>query len=107
MSLDVYLEAIRLVTVFQANITHNLNTMASEAGVYKAVWRPEECGITTASQLIPILTSGIQKLEKEPEHFKTFNPPNGWGTYEDLVQWLKEYLQACIENPDANVSTWR
>jgi len=107
MSLDVTLEAIRPYTVFQANITHNLNTMADEAGVYMAVWRPEECGITTAAQLIPILTSGIQKLQENPQHFQTFNPPNGWGTYQELIRWLKEYLKACIENPDANVKASR
>jgi hypothetical protein len=33
MSLDVYLKAVRRTTVHQSNITHNLNTMAGEAGI--------------------------------------------------------------------------
>lgn len=28
--------------VFEANVTHNLNTMAAEAGIYYALWRPGE-----------------------------------------------------------------
>lgn len=34
--------------LYDANITHNLNRMADEAGIYEHVWRPEEIGVTTA-----------------------------------------------------------
>ena len=39
MSLDVYL-MVDNERVYDANITHNLNSMASEAGCYEALWRP-------------------------------------------------------------------
>lgn len=44
MSLDVYLskEVTEERTVFSANITHNLGEMADKAGIYKALWRPED-----------------------------------------------------------------
>jgi hypothetical protein len=38
--------------VYSANITHNLGKMADEAGVYEALWRPEEIGVKTAFDLI-------------------------------------------------------
>lgn len=34
------------------NSTHNLNNMAKAAGLYQVLWRPEEIGISTASQII-------------------------------------------------------
>lgn len=55
--------------VYSANITHNLNTMAKEAGIYKHLWRPEEIGITKASQLIEPLVAGLNALIADPEKF--------------------------------------
>jgi hypothetical protein len=103
MSLTVSLTAIRPTCVFDYNITHNLNTMAMEAGIYQYLWRPDEIGITKAGQLIPLLTVGLGVLERDPAHFKKFNPENGWGTYENLVEFVRSYLEACKENPDAEI----
>ena len=107
MSLDVYLTAVRPTEVYSDNITHNLNVMAGEAGIYEALWRPEEIGITLAHQLIPILEEGLAKLRANPEHYEKFNPENGWGNYVGLVKFVVDYLAACKENPDARVSVWR
>ena len=74
MSLDVYLRAIRLTTVHSANITHNLNKMAGEAGIYKHLWRPDKIGITKAEQLVEPLRAGLEILKSDPERFKKFNP---------------------------------
>lgn len=93
--------------VFSANITHNLGRMANEASVYACCWRPEENGFTHAKQLIEPLRTGIALMESDPPRFKQHNPSNGWGTYEGLVSWLKEYLRACEDYPDAEVSVWR
>jgi hypothetical protein len=107
MSLDVTLSAVRETEVYTANITHNLSKMAAEAGIYKALWRPEEIGITTAKQLIEPLRVGLALLRAEPQRFRAFNPENGWGTYDGLVAFVDAYLQACEENPDATVDVWR
>lgn len=32
---------------------------------------------------------------------------NGWGTYDDFVQWLKKYLEACREHPEAKIRARR
>src|SRR5688572_29936062 len=45
--------------VYSANITHNLNAMAENAGIYMHLWRPDQIGIMTASQLIAPLTAGL------------------------------------------------
>ena len=87
MSLDVYLigpqtkvpctcpdcgdkhETKRRETFFHANITHNLGQMASKAGIYKCLWRPEEIKVTKAKQLIPLLEKGIALMRSDPERF--------------------------------------
>lgn len=107
MSLDVYLTVVRETEVFEANITHNLNKMADAAGIYKHVWRPEEIGITKARQLIEPLRDAIALMESNPARFKVYNPTNGWGTYEDFLFWLKNYLAACENDPDAHIRVSR
>ena len=107
MSLDVYLKCPCCeAEVYTRNITHNLNRMAKEAGVYKHLWRPGEIGIKTAGQLIEPLESGLAELKSDPEHFKQWNPDNNWGDYEGLVAFVRDYLDACKEYPDAKVSVW-
>lgn len=93
--------------VYSANITHNLNAMADAAGIYKCLWRPEEIGITKASQLIEPLEAGLKLLESDPERFKFYNPSNGWGSYDGFVPWIQRYISACKDHPDADVSVSR
>lgn len=93
--------------VYSANITHNLNTMAGEAGIYKHLWRPDEIGITKAAELIEPLRAGLALLKSDPARFKKFNPENGWGNYEGLVAFVEKYLAACEEYPAADVSVSR
>lgn len=107
MSLDVYLKKTMPTTVFSSNITHNVNTMAQEAGIYQHLWRPEEIGIKHAEELITPLEAGLNLLRSDPERFRKFNPENGWGSYEGLVGFVEDYLAACREHPDAEVDTWR
>jgi hypothetical protein len=107
MSLDVSLEEMRPTDVFSANITHNLNRMAAEAGIYDACWRPEEIGITKAGDLIPLLEKGLADLKSRHEHFEQFNAENGWGCYEHFVPWVEKYLEACRDYPEATVRASR
>lgn len=95
------------VSTFSANITHNLSKMASEAGIYEACWRPEEINVTKAEQLIPLLEDGLDKLLANPDYYKKFDSPNGWGKYEHFVPWVREYLQACKENPECIINISR
>jgi hypothetical protein len=93
--------------VYSANITHNLTSMADAAGIYQALWRPEEIGITKAEQLIEPLRKGLALLKDKPTLYRQFNPSNGWGNYEGLVSFVEGYLAACQEHPMADVSVSR
>jgi len=107
MSLDVYLTKAMPTTVFESNITHNLGVMADSAGVYEELWRPSEIGIDKAGLLIDPLDRALKLLESDPKRFEKFDTNNGWGTYDSLVSFIREYLKACKENPDASVSVSR
>lgn len=107
MSLDVSLEAVRPTIVYDGNITHNLNKMAEEAKIYLHLWRPEEIGVAKASELIQPLRDGLVTLKAEPERFRAFDAPNGWGKYEDFLRFVEEYLAACEANPDATIRVSR
>ena len=107
MSLDVTLKIPGMVEVYTRNITHNLNVMAEAAGIYKHLWRPEEIGVARAGDLIEPLTEGLARLMADPERFKDLNPPDGWGSYEDLCDFISEYIEACKDNPEAIVEAGR
>lgn len=108
MSLDVCLTCPCCKTeCYNAKITSNLATMAAEADLYVPLWCPEEANLLKASQLIKPLREGIRKLQRDPEGFKVYNSPNGWGLYEHFLPFVKNYYKACVRNPNAVVSTWR
>lgn len=100
-------ESMTTHEVYSANITHNLGAMADEAGIYYHLWRPDEISITKAKELIDPLREGLHKLKLEPEKYKKLNPDNGWGSYDGLVKFVQNYLNACYEFPDATVEVDR
>jgi hypothetical protein len=136
MSLDVILYRNYLVSydegktleprreeVYSANITHNLNKMADEAGLYEALWRPyklkpgydipeddhkaeweyEEANPVRAHEIIEIIEKGLADMKARPKHYEKFNSPNGWGLYKNFVPWIERYLEALKEFPEAQV----
>lgn len=120
MSLDVYLTKKAYLSydkgttyteqeeqVYCANITHNLGEMADKAGIYKALWRPEEINAEKAKDIVDIVEVGLTDLKNRPEYFKKFNSPNGWGMYEHFVPFVEEYLKALKENPEASIEVSR
>lgn len=118
MSLDVYLldstlcpncghEVVTEHEVFDANVTHNLGDMAEAAGIYYALWRPDELGYEHARDLIAPLLTGLTLLRSDPERFEKFNPSNGWGSYKDFVPWVEGYLAACENHPNARIKVSR
>lgn len=138
MSLDVYLEKEVWVSydrgktykvdyeeIYSDNITHNLTSMAEEAGLYEALWRPynvnefyvdidkdfeiifEDSVEILAQDIIEIIERGLEDLKARPEHFKKFNSENGWGMYENFVPFVTNYLEALKNNPEAIVTVTR
>lgn len=107
MSLDVYLKTEDEGYVFDYNITHNLAKMASEANLYDYLWRPYENGFETAEQIIPYLKEGLLELVCNEEHYSSFNPKNGWGSYDGLAKFVAKYLNACSNYPHAKIEVSR
>lgn len=113
--------------IYCNSITHNLTDMAEEAGIYEALWRPyrlksnyniseddyekqhefEDNNVVQAKELIDILNTGLNKLLEDPNKYKKFNPDNGWGSYEGLVEFLINYLEACHNYPESVVKVSR
>jgi len=93
--------------VYMSNITHNLGVMAAKADLYYPLWRPGEVGIKVARQLIQPLTDGLSKLESSPDAYRQYNPTNGWGSYEGLVNFTRNYLEACEQNGEAMIEVLR
>ena len=107
MSLAVHLVDKHKSLVFSANITHNLGNMASACGVYYACWRPEEINCKKAKHILPMLEDGVKLLETYPDFYRTFNSPNGWGSYDNFLLWLREYKDACKGNLEAKIEVSR
>ena len=111
MSLDVDLMITQPTSVFTHNITHNLGKMAREVKLsdgntlYTILWRPDECipAYTKASEIAGLLHEGWNILLASPEEYKRYNPENGWGSYDGLVDFVYRYRNACWDNPEAEL----
>lgn len=79
--------------------------MADAAGIYYALWRPDEKGYKKAGEIIDILEKGLQDLKDRPDYFKQFNASNGWGMYEHFIPFVESYLESCKEYPTAIINT--
>lgn len=113
--------------VYESNITHNLNKMAAEAGLYEALWRPHRLkegydipegdheaeylfeinNPSIASDILPALKKGLLSLKNRQSFFKTFDSPNGWGSYGNFVPFVENYLKACELYPNSKISVSR
>ena len=106
MSLDFYLQYEadgNEITVFDRNITHNLWNMADKAGIYEALWRPEEIKAVYARDVVERLEAGLEDLNKRPKYYEKFNAENGWGLYEHFVPFVGAVLEACKKYPSAKI----
>tara|TARA_R110000824_G_scaffold173688_2_gene351818 strand:+ start:392 stop:742 length:351 start_codon:yes stop_codon:yes gene_type:complete len=94
--------------LFSASYTHNARDMASEAGIYTHIWRPEDLiDFHCAGDLIEGLRDGVRLMEYDPARFIAVQPENGWGSYDSFLPWVREYLSACIKHPKALIETDR
>lgn len=110
MSLDFslgYVNDAQFNEIFCRNITHNLGLMAEQAGIYKALWRPDENGFDKAKDIIKVLEEGLNKLKEDPEHFKNYDADNGWGIYDHFVPFVEAVLEACKQYPTALIEVSR
>lgn len=102
---------------FHMNLTHNLTEMADKCiiesknfthdgnnhiSLYDLVWHPEENLdiITPSMEYIQDITSCYNLLLRDPDFYKKYNPENGWGSYEQLTNGVKKYINALISLSD-------
>lgn len=90
--------------LFDVNITNDLNRMASEAGLYQAIWHSNGA---RAGDLVRQLADGVRKLANDPARFLALRPANQWGSYNGLLATAREFLEACRAYPDAIVEADR
>lgn len=113
MSLHVDLTVTKPVSIYENNITHNLTKMADSVllsngkSLYEILWRPEENGYTKACDILLLLHEGMIELTSFPERYKPYNPENGWGSYDNLVEFVSSYYIACLKNPEAELGVSR
>lgn len=94
---------------FHINITHNLTEMADECVIrstcsskkkhitlYDLMWHPEEnLGIVTpTASYLEDLETCYNRLINYQDFFKKYNPENGWGTYDGLVEKTKAFIDS-------------
>jgi hypothetical protein len=103
MSLDFSLHKVEEHEVYSRNITHNLNKMAVEAGIYECLWRPSEHGFSKAEDIILPLEKGLNDMKLYPGKYEDLNPTNGWGCYKDFVAFVEDVLNNAREHPDARI----
>lgn len=87
---------------WHGNITHNLAEMADECfpdleSLYTLLWRDKEP--TNIVIYVYQLFACLFELQNNPETYKQFNPPNGWGTYEQLVEFVRSFIHALVDMP--------
>lgn len=92
---------------FAWNFTHNAADMAFAAGFYHELWRPEEVNIEFAHQLIGPLERGIKDMEEKPEAYRSLQASNGWGTYDQFLDAVRNLLRALKQCPGARIKASR
>ena len=117
MGLDIYFydkDGNEIEDTPQLKITHNLNTVVSELGsllglpYYQIIWRPDELfslknGEVPVSLVYKILPTLIRDLIKFEDRLKDYLPSNGYGTFDDLISFLCDYLKECRLHQDKYV----
>lgn len=49
---------------------------------------------------LPILRDGLEQMRVRAAEMKQLEPPNGWGTVQGAMSFLRKIIEACEQNPD-------
>lgn len=95
-------EEIETNEFWHGNITHNLTEMADRCWsdtctLDDLLWRDEMPD--DIIEYVINLFDCLVKLEDNPNKYKRYNPENGWGTYEQLVEFVRSFIHALIDMP--------
>jgi hypothetical protein len=74
----------------------------------KYTGRPQSSPLPdVSSEILPNLEAGLALMKTEPERFKPHSASNGWGTYEQAVPWLEDFIEQIKEYPDGVIGISR
>lgn len=113
---DAEINEIEIETTefWHGNITHNLCRMAEDCmsfdeydqcyNLYDLLWRDAQAPFegNYINVYIAHLAYCLYVLKNDPEHFKQLNPPNGWGTYEQLCKFVEDFIKALADMPEGS-----
>lgn len=68
-------------------------------------WNFEQGKWYKASDVLPMILTGIFELENHEDKYKKYNSPNGWGDTKSALQALKS-LSECIHRNNSSGWTW-
>lgn len=110
---NIRLESVEIdPTIWSENITHNLGRMASAVPVkdgitlYDLLWHPREAGFTkVGKEYIALVEIGYIYVQTHPD-LKIYNPVNGWGKYENLLDFVRNYNSFLHNLKDYDISDY-
>ncbi len=92
------------------NHTHNCNKMIyavmRDLGITTEASWWKQIHDRTAGESDKFMADVIAGLEAEPARFMAMNPENGWGSYDSLLQVLKEMRSYGLKFPSAKWDVW-
>lgn len=104
MSADIYIESDNCCAAHDHNITHNLAPMFRAAGVdWHDYYEHDGNGGRTAAEMLPEVVLAYWRLSDDPDYYRQFNPPNGWGDLECAVEFLRRLTLDLAKHPDGIV----
>lgn len=96
MSLDFSLVRRMPTEIAHANITHNMTNLWEALGIYEQLYNSHG---KYANEVYNDLRRALDVLLSDPEYFKKYDSPNGWGTVDAAIRFLTEITEACKEYP--------
>ena len=86
---------------FEGDVTYNVSAMLKRAGIH-----PNVLHNLPVVHVRPVIWNAYMVMRENPEYFRQFDAPNGWGTYETtfaFVERLTAYLDGA---PHDYVMRW-
>lgn len=57
----------------------------------------------TGAQVAAVLAPAVAAMEADPEKFRVLEASNGWGTYDNVMPYLRKFLRIVTERPECSV----
>jgi hypothetical protein len=67
--------------------------MLKEAGLFAHGHR--DLMHAPCSEVAGVAASALRRLEADPEHYRQWNPENGWGNYEGALDFVRRLRDLC------------